>query len=239
MSPDDASPLPGLRERQKTERRQAISDAATVLFLERGFDAVTMAEVAEAAGVSIKTIFNYFGAKEELFLDREQDAHAATIAAITERPAGASITDGALALMVDRRVPSGGGGWDVLADPALYAQFQRFLLTWRESAALQARHLLANERLTDALGEELAQELEIPAGDERIRAMAAMLMAAMHLRHRVMAQAVLDGLPVEEVRRRVTAISVESIGRVAAAFPDLDARRAPDPAAGSGAAATR
>lgn len=234
MSPDAVSSPPGLRERQKVERRRAISDAATLLFLERGFDAVTMAEVAEAAGVSIKTIFNYFGSKEELFLDREDEARAAALAAISDRPPGASITEGVLALMVEHRVPSGGDGWDMLAEPELYARFQRFLITWRESVALQARHLLGNERLTDTIAGALAAELGIPPDDDRIRTMASMLVGAMHLRHRVMAQAVLEGLPADEIRRRVRAIAAEAIGRVAAAFPDLDARRPPDPARGPG-----
>ncbi|WP_329138226.1 TetR/AcrR family transcriptional regulator [Streptomyces sp. NBC_00670] len=60
----------GLRERKKRQTRQYISDVATGLFVERGFDAVTVAEVAEAADVSVNTVYNYFPAKEDLFLDR-------------------------------------------------------------------------------------------------------------------------------------------------------------------------
>ncbi|MET7736444.1 TetR/AcrR family transcriptional regulator [Streptomyces sp. NPDC005402] len=60
----------GLRERKKRQTRQYISDVATALFVERGFDAVTVAEVAEAADVSVNTVYNYFPAKEDLFLDR-------------------------------------------------------------------------------------------------------------------------------------------------------------------------
>ncbi|MFJ9178380.1 TetR/AcrR family transcriptional regulator [Streptomyces sp. NPDC102360] len=60
----------GLRERKKRQTRQYISDVATGLFLERGFDAVTVAEVADAANVSVNTVYNYFPAKEDLFLDR-------------------------------------------------------------------------------------------------------------------------------------------------------------------------
>ncbi|GAA4900332.1 TetR/AcrR family transcriptional regulator [Streptomyces coeruleoprunus] len=60
----------GLRERKKRQTRQHISDVATDLFLERGFDAVTMAEIARVADVSVNTVYNYFPAKEDLFLDR-------------------------------------------------------------------------------------------------------------------------------------------------------------------------
>ncbi|MEV7193279.1 TetR/AcrR family transcriptional regulator [Streptomyces sp. NPDC093510] len=60
----------GLRERKKRQTKQRISDIATGLFLERGFVTVTIAEIAEAADVSVNTVYNYFPAKEDLFLDR-------------------------------------------------------------------------------------------------------------------------------------------------------------------------
>jgi AcrR family transcriptional regulator len=60
----------GLRERKKRETRQHISDIATGLFLMRGFDNVTVADVARAADVSVNTVFNYFKTKEDLLLDR-------------------------------------------------------------------------------------------------------------------------------------------------------------------------
>ncbi|MFD7154545.1 TetR/AcrR family transcriptional regulator [Kribbella sp. NPDC059898] len=61
----------GRRERKKQQTRQAISDVATGLFLERGFDAVTVAEVARAADVAVQTVFNHFPAKEDLFFDEK------------------------------------------------------------------------------------------------------------------------------------------------------------------------
>jgi AcrR family transcriptional regulator len=60
----------GLRERKKRLMRQQLSDTATQMFLERGFDAVRVTEIAEACGVSEKTVFNYFPTKESLILDR-------------------------------------------------------------------------------------------------------------------------------------------------------------------------
>src|SRR3954471_174340 len=60
----------GLRERKKRLMRQQLSDTATEMFVERGFDAVRVAEIAEACGVSEKTVFNYFPTKEALILDR-------------------------------------------------------------------------------------------------------------------------------------------------------------------------
>ena len=65
-----AGPAEGLRARKKRLMRQQLSDTATRMFLDRGFDAVRVAEVAEACGVSEKTVFNYFPTKESLVLDR-------------------------------------------------------------------------------------------------------------------------------------------------------------------------
>ncbi len=64
----------GLRERKKALMRQLISDTATLMFLERGFDEVRVSEVAAACDVSEKTIYNYFPTKEALLLDREEDS---------------------------------------------------------------------------------------------------------------------------------------------------------------------
>jgi AcrR family transcriptional regulator len=62
----------GLRERRKQETRQSISDMATGMFAARGFDQVTIAEVAEAAGVAKMTVTNYFPRKEDLVFDRAE-----------------------------------------------------------------------------------------------------------------------------------------------------------------------
>jgi AcrR family transcriptional regulator len=65
-----AGPGEGLRARKKRLMRQQLSDTATRMFLDRGFEAVRVSEVAEACGVSEKTVFNYFPTKESLVLDR-------------------------------------------------------------------------------------------------------------------------------------------------------------------------
>src|SRR6202167_91243 len=62
----------GLRERKRALMRQLISDTATVMFLERGFDEVRVSEIAAACDVSEKTIYNYFPTKESLLLDTEE-----------------------------------------------------------------------------------------------------------------------------------------------------------------------
>jgi AcrR family transcriptional regulator len=80
-----------LRERKKRETRQRISNVATGLFMARGFDNVTVAEIAEAANVSKMTVFNYFPRKEELFFDRGVEAVELLSAAIRDRAPGESV----------------------------------------------------------------------------------------------------------------------------------------------------
>ena len=74
----------GLRERKKRLMRQQLSDSATAMFLERGFDGVRVAEVAAACGVSEKTVFNYFPVKEALVMDRLEATLAALCAGLAD-----------------------------------------------------------------------------------------------------------------------------------------------------------
>jgi AcrR family transcriptional regulator len=71
--------------------RAKISETAARLFLERGFDAVTVAEVARAAGVSSVTVFNHFPRKEDLYLDRAVDADDLLRAAVRDRAPGVDV----------------------------------------------------------------------------------------------------------------------------------------------------
>ncbi|MGP3958116.1 TetR/AcrR family transcriptional regulator [Nonomuraea sp. 3N208] len=81
----------GLRERKKRETRQRIADIAMGLFMARGFDNVTVAEVAQAADVSVNTVFNYFSTKEDLFADRQQMAVDLPLQVMREREPGESV----------------------------------------------------------------------------------------------------------------------------------------------------
>ena len=223
----------GLRERKKAATRQAISDAATRLFMERGFDAVTMAEVAEAAEVSVKTIFNYFGSKEDLFLDRDAELRAALVGAITDRAPGVTITEGLGALLTEHRLPDG-RGWTALHDPDALAGFRRFLEVWHASPALQHRVLVWGQQVQRDLEAAIAAETGRSADDEPVRTMAAMLAAAVQLRHATLSEWVLAGHPPADIERSVRAVATEAIGRVARAFPDLDLQRADVARAASG-----
>jgi AcrR family transcriptional regulator len=89
----DAVATDGLREAKKRRTRATIASVAMELFTARGFDEVTVAEIARAAGVSEKTVFNYFPAKEDLVLERGQERRLALLEAVRDRPAGASLVE--------------------------------------------------------------------------------------------------------------------------------------------------
>src|ERR671924_1724037 len=82
---------PGLRERKKQQTWGLIAQTARRLFQERGFDAVTVADVARAADVSRKTVFNYFPTKEDLFYSGLELFEAQLIEAVRDRPPGESV----------------------------------------------------------------------------------------------------------------------------------------------------
>jgi AcrR family transcriptional regulator len=88
MEPEPAAPEPeGLRARKKRLTREAIFAAADRLFAERGFENVTVAEIADAANVSVKTVFTYVNAKEELIF-RQQTVLDAVVRAVASRRLG-------------------------------------------------------------------------------------------------------------------------------------------------------
>lgn len=83
----------GRRERKKAATRAAILDAAMALFLERGFDGVSVREIADKADVSPKTVFTHFPQKEALVFGDEDERHERLVAAVSGRAPGTTISD--------------------------------------------------------------------------------------------------------------------------------------------------
>ncbi|TXS44227.1 TetR/AcrR family transcriptional regulator [Streptomyces sp. OR43] len=90
----ETPPVPvGRRERKKAATRQAIADAALELFLEHGFERVSVRDVAERADVSTTTLFAHFPGKEALVFDREAEVEASLTAAVRDRPEGQGVVE--------------------------------------------------------------------------------------------------------------------------------------------------
>jgi AcrR family transcriptional regulator len=140
----------GLRERKKRQTRQAIADAAKRLFLERGFDQVSVAEVARAAEVSEQTVFNYFPTKEDLVYEQMDTFQNELLAAVRERPEGESPLHAFAQFILDR------------SDSAMAGEGKRRVAELTrlvsESPSLMAREHQIVARYTDALAALLAEE---------------------------------------------------------------------------------
>ncbi|MEU4083226.1 TetR/AcrR family transcriptional regulator [Streptomyces aureus] len=148
----------GLRERKKRQTRQYISDVATGLFLERGFDAVKVAEVAEAANVSVNTVYNYFPAKEDLFLDRSAALVERSARWVRGRAKGESAADAVLRELreeVEAASPRIG----------LATGTARFLQVVDEAPALRSRLWEIGQEALENLEEALREETGAPPGD--------------------------------------------------------------------------
>jgi len=185
---------PGLRERKKAKTRLAISDVATKMFIQRGFDDVTVAEVAAAADVSVATIFNYFETKEELFFDREGEVIESQRRFILERRAGETITSVLLReflAAIDAAVPR------------LVAHGASFVRTVEGSSALRARARLALEKTEASLAETIAEETEAVAGDPTPQVVAAMIVAIQRMLMEGARAAALRGDAAAPTRRRL------------------------------------
>ncbi|MFZ6992067.1 TetR/AcrR family transcriptional regulator [Curtobacterium sp. RRHDQ66] len=90
--------MPRTATRGGPKTREKIASTAAELFLEHGFDAVTVAQVARAAGVSSVTVFNHFPRKEDLFLDRSDEARDLLVGAVAGRPDGLGVGESLSAL---------------------------------------------------------------------------------------------------------------------------------------------
>lgn len=148
----------GLRERKKQLTYQAVSDAAIALFLERGFDKVSVAEVAAAADISKPTLFRYFPAKEDLVLHRFADHEDESARVVAARPGGESPLDALHRHFLDgldRRDPVTG-----LCDAPEVLAFMRLLYgTPALVARMYAYQGRSEAALADALGGGLPARL--------------------------------------------------------------------------------
>ncbi|MFJ3493739.1 TetR/AcrR family transcriptional regulator [Streptomyces sp. NPDC086091] len=163
MSDPSAAAQPtGRRERKKAATRRAIADAALRLFLERGYDAVGIREIADAADVSTTTLFKHFPVKEALVFDEEADQEQQLLAAVRERPAGLSIPAALREHALRHRV----------APPDRGSDFRTFAALVDATPALREYLQAMWLRHTDALARTIARECGLPPGDATCAALA-------------------------------------------------------------------
>lgn len=120
------------RTRKRLATRQSISDVATRLFMERGFDQVTIDEIANAADVGRMTVFNHFPRKEDMFFDREEEARNLAFDTVRSRPPGTSPIE-ALGRLAHRMIEQPSEAFPV------FEHTQAFVETALASETLKAR----------------------------------------------------------------------------------------------------
>ena len=165
MQPSDRRKLRSLATRQK------ISDAATRLFMENGFDAVTVDQIAAAAQVSRMTVFNHFARKEDMLFDLDDEGRQDILQAIQEREPGMSPVE-ALRHFAHRAV----------AERKPYVLFcesgaDRFVETVRGSEALLARVRVIRDELSHLVADAMAKSAGLPRPDRDARLAGALLVS--------------------------------------------------------------
>ncbi|MEV6286713.1 helix-turn-helix domain-containing protein [Kribbella sp. NPDC051770] len=189
--------MEGRRERKKAALRQHISDVATGLFVARGFDQVSVSEIAEAADVARPTVFAHFPRKEDLLFDQYPETEAEFVGAVLDRADGISavraIADRALFLASQESPPF-----------LVRLRQEPFFRLVAESRALQARAREMAEQLEDAVA--MAMEA---TGVRQPRLVAALTAAAYRTAHLQSVRRVLAGHdPVDHVFRVQAALRV-------------------------------
>jgi AcrR family transcriptional regulator len=141
---------PDLRSRKRLATRESISTAATRLFAERGFDRVTVDEIAAAADVGRMTVFNHFPRKEDMFFDRDEEGREALCEALRQRDPAVSPVE-TLRLLAHRLV----------AEQSPYLSFsaagQGYIRTIEGSETLKARARAIRDEITQVVAVALAE----------------------------------------------------------------------------------
>ncbi|MGH2763903.1 MAG: TetR/AcrR family transcriptional regulator [Thermoleophilaceae bacterium] len=208
----ESQPAPGLRERKKQRTRQLIADTARRLFVERGFEAVTVTEIAREAEVAPATVFNYFPTKEDLFYSRLEAFEEELLSAIRNREPGQGVLAALAAFLLDQRgvlAMNAPGG-----DAEATERVRTITRVITSSPALLARERQVFDDYARALAALLAEETGAEPGDARCRVVANALLGLHralidHVRERALA-----GEPAARIRESVRAEAERSFAQL-------------------------
>jgi AcrR family transcriptional regulator len=160
---------PGLRERKRQQTRERLIEAAMTLFLERGFEATTLDDIATAAEISRRSFFHYFASKEDVVFAWHEGTTAALVGAVAARPADETMLAAAenAIIQIARQFDS---------DEAIAIARLKY-----DNPALQARDQLKYEQLERALADALAQRAGRKADMLQARLVAMIATGAMRI----------------------------------------------------------
>jgi AcrR family transcriptional regulator len=198
----------GLRERKKQRTRQLLSETARGLFSERGFENVSVAEIARVAEVSEATVFNYFPTKEELVFSGLETFERQLLAAIRERRQGETVIAAFSEFILEPR------GFLVSKDEADAQEMMAVTRMIAASPALLAREQQIFARYTDTLAQLIADETAARTDDVRPYVVANALIGV----HRALISYVRERLKSPLPNRRRLAREVRERGEAALAL---------------------
>ena len=151
----------GLRERKRAETHARIQAEALRLFLERGFETTTLDDIAEASGVSRRSLFHYFESKEEIVLSARADFPNIIAQAVGRRPASEPLLDMVENALIDTATRYGS------------TQTRDLSRLIRDTPALSAGEQAKYEHVERALAKALADRKDLPEIDTACRVTAA------------------------------------------------------------------
>jgi AcrR family transcriptional regulator len=195
----------GLRERKKQRTRELIAETARRLFAERGFEQVTVAEIARAAEVAEKTVFNYFPTKEDLVYWRLESFEEELLETIRRRAPGESILAAFGRFVLQQRGLLG------TQDPEAGRRLAAVTRMISDSPALRAREQQIFALYTDSLAVLIAEEAGARSGDARPRVAANAMMGV----HRTLVdfarERIVAGMERERLAREVRARTKQAL----------------------------
>jgi AcrR family transcriptional regulator len=166
---DPTAAAPGLRERKRQQTRERLTRMAMALFLDRGFEATTLDDIAAAADISRRSFFHYFASKEDVVFAWQEEITAALIDAVAARPTAESMltaAENAILAMVRQLEPG---------EAIAMAQLKR------DNPALQARDQVKYEKLERALTDALAKRAGLKTEKLKARLVAMIATGAMRI----------------------------------------------------------
>ena len=199
----DTGTAEGLRERKKRQMRQQLTDTATEMFVARGFDAVRVSEIAEACGVSEKTVFNYFPTKESLILDHPDTTITALRSDLAD-PAVAPV-QAALRILADEL-----GAWigwmDAQPDRGqAIAKFRGFDAVIQSTPSLRAYQRETLDRMIAVAADVLAERIGLDPADPEPQIAANALLGLWRVQFRSMAKNLDETRTSAQLQATVTA----------------------------------
>lgn len=213
----DTAPRSGLRERKKQMTRRTILEVAERLFAARGYDNVTVAEIADTANISVKTLFVYFDSKEDLVFGGEDETRDALLGAVRNRPVGTTALDAMRSFL------EGLASGDESA-----AGVESFHAAYGDVPQLRSRMLVMFEHFEQALAAQLAAETDAAPTDPLPRLAAAQLVSLLRLTTTEEAREYVASRPKNRRGEALLGWINQSADLLAAGLSDYAVKRDPD-----------